>query len=107
MLTDLGYRDWRAEGEAFGREPARGALPNQQPVSGFRGGRLVNSYLGGDNPQGTLTSPALEITASHVSFLIGGGAHRETRLDLRVDGQAVRTASDARASRPELRPLRE
>lgn len=95
VLADFenGYGDWRAEGEAFGREPARGALPNQQPVSGFRGGGLVNSFLGGDHPQGTLTSPIFEITASHISFLIGGGAHRETRLDLRVDGQAVRTAS--------------
>jgi hypothetical protein len=30
--------------------------------------------------------------ASHISFLIGGGAHAETRVDLRVDGKVVRTA---------------
>ncbi len=86
------YAGWKAEGEAFGREPARGTLPNQQPVGGFRGERLVNSFQDGDRGQGTLTSPPFKITAKHLSFLIGGGAHEQTRLELLVDGQAVRTA---------------
>ena len=42
------YGDWRVEGEAFGRGPAQGTLPNQMPVSGFLGHGLVNSYVGGD-----------------------------------------------------------
>lgn len=94
LLADFekGYGDWRAEGAAFGREPARGMLPNQQPVSGFQGERLVNSFYGGDAAQGTLTSPPFEITAKHISFLIGGGAHDQTRVDLRIDGKVVRSA---------------
>jgi hypothetical protein len=27
------YGEWKAEGEAFGKGPARGTLPNQMPVS--------------------------------------------------------------------------
>lgn len=87
-----GYAGWKVEGDAFGKEPARGTLPHQQPVSGFKGGRLVNSYNNEDRGQGTLTSPPFEITAKHISFLIGGGAHEQTRMDLLVDGKAVRTA---------------
>lgn len=94
LLADFeqGYAGWKAEGEAFGDAPANGTLPNQQPVTGFRGQGLVNSFREGDRTQGTLTSPRFEITASHISFLIGGGAHPETRVDLLVDGKAVRTA---------------
>ena len=94
VLADFenGYGGWKAEGEAFGDTPAPGTLPNQQPVTGFRGRGLVNSMRGGDKSQGTLTSPPFEITANHISFLIGGGAHAETRVDLLVDGKAARTA---------------
>jgi sucrose-6-phosphate hydrolase SacC (GH32 family) len=94
VLADFenGYAGWRSEGDAFGDAPASGMLPGQQPVSGFRGRGLVNSFRGGDRAQGTLTSPPFDITASYISFLIGGGAHAETRVDLRVDGKVVRTA---------------
>jgi sucrose-6-phosphate hydrolase SacC (GH32 family) len=94
VLADFeeGYSGWTADGDAFGDAPAGGTLPNQQPVTGFRGRGLVNSYRGGDRTQGTLTSPPFEITAGYISFLIGGGAHTETRVDLRVDGKPVRTA---------------
>ena len=87
-----GYAGWTAEGEAFGTTPATGMLPGQQPVAGFRGRGFVNSFRGGDRAQGTLTSPLFDINTSHISFLIGGGAHADTRVDLRVDGQVVRTA---------------
>ncbi len=95
LLADFekGYGDWRAEGDAFGTESARGALPHQQPVGGFKGERLVNSFNDGDQTQGTLTSPPFKITAKHLNFLIGGGAHEQTRVDLLVEGRVVRTAS--------------
>ncbi|MHC4559258.1 MAG: GH116 family glycosyl-hydrolase, partial [Planctomycetota bacterium] len=51
------YGDWKVTGEAFGKGPARGTLSNQQVVSGFSGKGLVNTFLGGDGPHGTLTSP--------------------------------------------------
>lgn len=94
LLADFenGYVGWIAEGEAFGTEPAAGTLANQQPVTGFRGKRLVNSFRDGDRTQGTLTSPPFEITGGFISFLIGGGAHAETRVDLRVDDKVVRSA---------------
>ena len=89
---ESGYGGWKVEGEAFGNEPAQGTLPNQQPVTGFKGRGLINSYRGGDSATGTLTSPSFEIDANHISFLIGGGAGTETRVDLIVDGKAVRSA---------------
>lgn len=94
VLADFenGYAGWVATGDAFGAEPAQGTLPNQQPVTNYRGRGLVNSFRGGDAAQGTLTSPPFEITHDHISFLIGGGRHAETCLDLRVDGKVVRTA---------------
>ena len=90
---EAGYTGWKAEGEAFGTAPASGALLGQQAVAGFRGRGLVNSFKGGDRPQGTLTSDTFEISAKHLIFLIGGGALPETRLDLRVSGKVVRTAT--------------
>ena len=53
------YGTWTATGTAFGKGPAAGTLPNQMPVSGFKGKRLVNSYHGGDRTTGTLASPGL------------------------------------------------
>jgi non-lysosomal glucosylceramidase len=87
------YGDWTVTGEAFGRGPAHGTLPSQQAVSGFLGKGLVNTFLGGDGPQGTLTSVPFEISRKYVSFLIGGGSHvDETCINLRVGEKVVRTA---------------
>ncbi len=94
------YADWQATGAAFGAAPARGTLPNQQPVEGFRGRGLVNTYLGGDAAQGTLTSPAFTLDHDYLSFLIGGGRHPgRACLNLLVDGQVVRTATGDNAER--------
>ena len=41
------YGKWKAEGKAFGDKPATGTLPGQQPVSGFQGRGLVNTFLEG------------------------------------------------------------
>ena len=97
VLADFegaGYGDWQVEGEAFGAGPARGTLDGQQPVSGFVGKGLVNSYLGGnDRKQGKLTSPPLTLDRPWISFLVGGGEFaRRTCVNLVVDGQAVLTA---------------
>lgn len=86
------YRDWKSEGEAFGPGPAAGTLPNQMPVSGFQGKRLVNSYFQGDRTTGKLTSPEFKIERPWLNFLIGGGAHAgQTCMNLLVDGKVVRT----------------
>lgn len=88
------YGGWTATGEAFGSGPARGTLPRQMPVSGFRGHGLVNSYTGGDGTTGTLTSPPFPINRKYVNFLIGGGHHPgETCINMLLDGDVVRTAT--------------
>lgn len=87
------YGDWAVEGEALGPRPATGTLENQQQVSGFAGEGLVNTFLGGDRPQGKLTSPPLKIERNFVNFLIGGGSHKDqTAINLLVDGKVARTA---------------
>jgi uncharacterized protein (DUF608 family) len=87
------YGDWIASGEAFGKAPAHGTLPSQQKVSGFQGKGLVNTFLDGDRPRGTLTSPPFDIDRKFINFLIGGGNHvDETCINLIVDGRLVRSA---------------
>lgn len=96
VLTDFegdSYGDWTATGEAFGKGPAHGTLADQQTVSGFQGKGLVNTFLGGDRPQGTLTSPAFEISRKFINFLIGGGNYaNQTCINLLVSDKVVRTA---------------
>jgi sucrose-6-phosphate hydrolase SacC (GH32 family) len=88
------YGAWKTTGEAFGPGPARGTLPGQMHVDGFRGQGLVNSFFQGDGTTGTLTSPEFPIERKFIAFLIGGGKDPE-RLAIRllVDGQPVRSAT--------------
>ena len=88
------YGKWTAEGDAFGKGPAGGTIAQQQPVSGFVGKGLVNTFLGGsDQPQGKLTSPPFIVERNYLCFLIGGGNHAgRTCINLLVDGKIVRTA---------------
>jgi len=87
------YGAWQVEGDAFGKKPARGTLPNQQDVSSFRGKGLVNTFLGGDPPHGKLTSPTFTVERSFINFLMGGGQGEKTCMNLVMDGKTVRTAS--------------
>jgi hypothetical protein len=48
------YGSWKATGEAFGPGPARGTLPGQMQVDGFKGNGLVNSFYQGDNTTVTI-----------------------------------------------------
>ena len=88
------YGDWTTTGAAFGPGPARGTLPGQMQVSGFKGEGLVNSFCKGDGSTGTLTSPPFKIERRFISFLIGGGKDVErTCMNLLIDGKVVRTAT--------------
>lgn len=85
---------WKTTGTAFGKGPAKGALPNQMPVTGFAGKGLVNSFAGGDSGTGTLTSPAFKVERKYLNFLVGGGKHAgKTCVNLLVGGKSVRTAT--------------
>lgn len=88
------YGDWKKTGSAFGDKPALGTLPNQQPVTGFGGKYLVNSFSGGDGSMGTLTSPEFRIQRPYINFKIGGGNHPgKTCINLLVDSKVTRTAT--------------
>ncbi len=88
------YGSWKTTGTAFGRGPAHGTLPGQMHVEGFVGKGLVNSFLGGDDATGRLSSPEFKIQRPFITFLIGGGGWvDETCLNLVVDGKVVRTAT--------------
>src|SRR5262249_44423454 len=88
------YGAWKVTGEAFGPGPAQGTLPNQMPVTGFKGQGLVNSYYGGDKSTGTLTSPPFGVERKYITSLIGGAKHpAKTCINLLVAGKVVRTAT--------------
>jgi putative membrane-bound dehydrogenase-like protein len=79
-------KDWTAEGEAFRGQPIKGdtvARRRGDMKSQHQGDYWIGSYeLHGDAPQGTLTSVPFRVTHRWASFLIGGGAHPETRVEL-------------------------
>ncbi len=88
------YEGWTITGEAFGKGPSHGTEPGQQAVSGFAGHGLVNTFVGGDGPQGTATSKPFRIERRYIGFLIGGGNKPgKTCINLRVGGKVLRTAT--------------
>lgn len=88
------YGGWQVTGDAFGPGPAQGTLPAQMHVSGFQGGRLVNTFYNGDETTGALTSPPFRIEHSYINFLIGGGGYPGwTCMDLIISDKTVRTAT--------------
>jgi hypothetical protein len=87
------FAPWKAVGKAFAKGPTVAAFSNQQPVSGFAGKKLVNSYAANDNLTGTLTSPEFTVERNVIRFLIGGGNFKgKTCVNLLVEKKVVRTA---------------
>jgi non-lysosomal glucosylceramidase len=105
ILADFEGKDhggWTAQGEAFGGKPAAGTLPDQNPVSGFEGEGLVNSFLGGDGAQGRLTSRPFVIDRRYLMMLVGGGNHPgKTCVNLVVDGEVVQSVTGRNSERLE------
>jgi len=78
---------WSATGDAFATGPVAGTLPGQQPVSRYHGEKLINSFVGGDGAQGTLTSPTFKLSRRFIRILVGGGKKPgECEVQLFVDG---------------------
>jgi uncharacterized protein (DUF608 family) len=98
------YKGWEVRGQAFGEAPAKGTFPKQQPVYGFEGKGLVNSYADNDDLTGELLSEPFEIDRSFLTFLLGGGTHPgKACVNLIVDGKPVRTATGRNYEKLELR----
>jgi len=94
------YASWEKEGDAFGEGPAKGTLPGQMMVDGYLGERLVNSFVGGDDSVGVLTSHEFLIERRYIAFLIGGGKSEQLSLELELtrDGEVVRRATGGNSS---------
>ena len=91
--TNLAEAGWTLTGDF---------LPDRNPSTaggeGAIGRKRLNTWEGGplgDDNQGTLSSPAFEITDNYLNFLLGGGGRSDGSLqaELVVDGQVVKTAT--------------
>jgi fructan beta-fructosidase len=99
------YGAWAVTGTAFGPGPAKGTLARQNPVSGFAGRRLVNTYYRGDGTTGTLTSPEFTVERNYITLLVGGGGYEgKTCVNLLLDGKAVRSATGPKEGSETLAP---
>lgn len=81
MIEDFesaSFANWTVEGDAFGETPAQGSLSGEQPVTGFQGSYLANSFHNGDDSRGILTSKPFRIERDFINFLIGGGMSEDT-----------------------------
>ncbi|MBN8247874.1 MAG: glycoside hydrolase family 32 protein [Verrucomicrobia bacterium] len=97
LLADFEGADfggWTVHGTAFGEAPARGTLPEQAAVGGFRGQGFVSSFHGRDRATGRLVSPEFTVSRRYLNFLIGGGEEvGATCVTVTVEGQPVRSAT--------------
>src|SRR5829696_1971959 len=92
---------WTATGTFAGTRPPAGTIGDQQPVSGYEGRQLVNTFIDHDVGTGHITSPEFTVTTDYITLLVGGGNHPHpggtgnppTAVDLIVDGTVVRTAT--------------
>ncbi|KAL2783842.1 glycosyl hydrolase [Aspergillus keveii] len=87
-------RGWTATGDLANASPAKGTLAGQNPVTGFQGQQLLNTFIDGDATTGTLTSAPFDISHKYINFLVGGGSNvNETAIRLKVDGRTVHTST--------------
>jgi hypothetical protein len=79
-------RDWTAEGDAFKGQPIKGDTVSKRRGdnrSEHQGQYWIGGFeLHGDKPQGTLTSAAFKVTHRWAAFLVGGGPHEVTCVEL-------------------------
>jgi putative membrane-bound dehydrogenase-like protein len=81
-------RDWTATGEAFKGQPVKGPIDQNRKFGDGKVAMHIGQYwIGGyeklgDAPKGTLTSAAFKVTHPWAAFLLGGGNHPETRVEL-------------------------
>ncbi len=107
-------KDWQLEGDAFVGQPVEGDTVVLR--RGERSQHTGRFWIGGfekqgDGPQGTLTSVAFKVTQPWATFLIAGGSHATTRVEIVDDktGAAIFESSgdESEALKPVLVDLRE
>ena len=85
-FEDGTIRDWRAEGAAFEGQPVKGDTVTTRRgdmKSSHTGEYWIGTYeRSGDDPQGSLTSVPFKVTHPFASFLVAGGPHENTRVEL-------------------------
>ncbi|MCA9087464.1 MAG: DUF1080 domain-containing protein [Planctomycetaceae bacterium] len=80
--------DWTISGDAFTQQPIKGDIDQNRPYGKGRHSRHTGDFwLGGyetlrDTPTGTLTSVPFKVTQPWGSFLVAGGNHPQTRVEL-------------------------
>jgi putative membrane-bound dehydrogenase-like protein len=87
-------RDWTAQGDAFQGQPIEGdtVFPRRSDMHSKHTGRYwIGSYeRAGDRPRGTLTSVPFKLTRPYARFLLAGGSHDNTRVEIvRKDSSEV------------------
>ncbi|MCW5556055.1 MAG: DUF1080 domain-containing protein [Verrucomicrobiae bacterium] len=87
-------QDWTAEGTAFRQQPVKGDTVSARRgdmKSQHQGDYWIGTFeRDGDKPQGTLTSVSFPVAHPFASFLVAGGSHEDTRVELvRADNQQV------------------
>jgi hypothetical protein len=93
-FEDGTLKDWTAVGSAFEKQPIKGDTVSARRGdmrSDHQGSYWIGTYeIGGDQPQGTLTSVPFVLTQPYAAFRIGGGSHANTRVELvRAGNQKV------------------
>jgi hypothetical protein len=98
-------RGWTLTGDAFKFQPTLGDNPyvrHRGQPSQHQGKYWIGTYekyqgredqkegaVQGDGPQGTMTSAEFVIDMKRISFLVGGGSHAQTRVEIVVNGKTV------------------
>jgi putative membrane-bound dehydrogenase-like protein len=79
-------RDWRTEGEAFQQQPIKGdtvVVRRSDNRSRNQGQYWIGGFEKlGDKPRGKLISVPFTVTHPYASFLVGGGNHLDTCVEL-------------------------
>lgn len=93
-------RDWLAYGEAWGQQPIQGDIDqNRIYGKGLHSLHTGDYWVGGfeklqDGPTGTLVSLPFQVTHPWCSFLLGGGNHASTRVEIVEWSESVTAAAD-------------
>ncbi|QDU29944.1 FG-GAP repeat protein [Anatilimnocola aggregata] len=117
-FEDGTLKDWTATGDAFNGQPIKGEIDPKRPYGVGKKADHTGQYWIGtfekllDKPKGTLSSKPFKVTEPFASFLLAGGNHPETRLELvllpdpAVKDSQERVISTSRGTNTEsLRPM--